>query len=214
MYNLISKKWSKELKKNFYVFGISAFIFIILALLVQNIGILAKAELVIINMVQALLKSIPLSVAKFISSLGHERYWLYALIIGTLFLLINKKFKAGILYLLAIYGADKLYHLIKGIITRPRPSVDVRLIDISGYSFPSGHSTMSMVTYGLLIYFVCRFVRNKFLKAVLIALLSLLIICVGISRIWLGVHFPTDVIGGFAFGICVISICAILYEVK
>lgn len=202
------------MKKNFYVFGISAFIFIILALLVQNIGILAKAELVIINMVQALLKSVPVSVAKFISALGHERYWLYALIIGALLLFINKKFKAGILYLLAIYGADKLYHLIKGIIMRPRPSADVRLIDIGGYSFPSGHSTMSMVTYGLLIYFVCRFVRNKFLKAVLVTLLSLLILCVGISRIWLGVHFPTDVIGGFALGICVISICAILYEVK
>ena len=68
-----------------------------------------------------------------------------------------------------------------------------------GYSFPSGHSMASMAFYGLIIYFVIRFVKNRALKIFLSIMLSLLIILIGMSRIYLGVHYPSDVFAGFVF---------------
>lgn len=86
--------------------------------------------------------------------------------------------------------------MLKNTLKRPRP-IDYRLIEETGYSFPSGHSMASMAFYGLLIYLIYRNVKNKYLKWTLICLLSVLIILIGISRIYLGVHYTSDVLAGF-----------------
>ena len=70
-----------------------------------------------------------------------------------------------------------------------------------------------MVTYGLLIYFVHKYVQNRILKSILITVLSLLIVSIGFTRVWLGVHFPTDVIGGFALGLCIVFVCIWILEI-
>lgn len=90
--------------------------------------------------------------------------------------------------------------LIKNIVSRPRPT-GFRLIDESGYSFPSGHSMASMAFYGFIIYLVFKFVKNKYVKWTLICLLSLLIVLIGVSRIYLGVHYASDVIAGFSISV-------------
>lgn len=202
------------MKKKFTVLGIFALLFAVLSVCVYHNSALSNNEVLIIQAIQSIMKGVPTSLAKFLSSLGHEQNWNYVVIFATLVLIICRKFKAGILFWLAIFSANKIYSFIKTIIMRPRPPVEIRLIDIDGYSFPSGHSTMSMVTYGFLIYLVCKYVKNKILKTVLVALLSLLILLIGFSRNWLGVHFPTDVLGGFSLGICIICIFAIINEIK
>ena len=78
---------------------------------------------------------------------------------------------------------------------------EFRIIDESGYSFPSGHSIVSMAFYGFLIYLIYKNIQNKYLKWILCIILSILIILIGISRIYLGVHYASDVIGGFCFSI-------------
>ena len=110
--------------------------------------------------------------------------------------------------LLILFGKDKKYFginlvfifvfnlILKNIICRPRP-VDRNLITENGYSFPSGHSMVGLAVYGLLIYYIYKNVKNKLHKCILIICLSLLIIAIGISRIYLGVHFPSDVLGGY-----------------
>ena len=86
--------------------------------------------------------------------------------------------------------------LLKQIVQRPRPT-EFRLIEENGYSFPSGHSMVSMAFYGYLIYLTYRNIHHKGLKWSIMVLLSLLILAIGISRIYLGVHYTSDVLAGF-----------------
>lgn len=94
-----------------------------------------------------------------------------------------------------------LNSILKLLIHRPRPTNTLLLAVETSYSFPSGHSIMSMIFYGLLIYYVIKFVNKKWLKTFLVATLSLIIFSVGLSRIYLGIHYATDVVGAYLLGI-------------
>lgn len=100
---------------------------------------------------------------------------------------------------------------LKNIVERPRP-IGYRLIDETGYSFPSGHSMISAAFYGLIIYFIWKNVKNTKLKYISCILLSLLILFIGISRIYLGVHYASDVIGGFTISIAYLIIFTITFK--
>lgn len=116
-----------------------------------------------------------------------------------LFIIIKNK-KIGILIGTNLVTITLLNQLFKFILQRPRPT-EYRIINEVGYSFPSGHSMVSMAFYGLLIYFIYKYAKNKYIKWISIILLSLLIIMIGISRIYLGVHYTSDVIAGFLVSI-------------
>ena len=136
-------------------------------------------------------------IAKCITNFANM-YWL----IGTsIILLIVLKSKKTGLYISINLGLSALVNFtLKQIIQRPRP-IGHRIIDESGYSLPSGHSMVSMAYYGFLIYLIYKNVKNKYIKWPLIVLLALLIINIGISRIYLGVHYTSDVIAGFLVAI-------------
>lgn len=89
---------------------------------------------------------------------------------------------------------------IKYIIHRARPDISLFLISEDGFSFPSGHSISSMYTYGLLLYFVVTNVKNTAWKIVLTIVLTVLMFGIGLSRIFVGVHYPTDVLAGWSLG--------------
>ena len=114
-------------------------------------------------------------------------------------MLIKNK-KVGISVPINLILASLTNYTLKQILQRPRP-IEYRIIDESGYSLPSGHSMVSMAFYGYLIYLIYRQIKNKYIKWSLITLLSLLIISIGISRIYLGVHYTSDVIAGFLVAI-------------
>lgn len=111
-----------------------------------------------------------------------------------------------ILVPLALGGGIILNEALKFLFHRQRPGLH-RLAKVSGFSFPSGHAMMSLVFYGLLIYLIWVYVPRKAFKLVLTFFLAVLILSIGISRIYLGVHYPSDVIAGFAAGCFWLAAC-------
>lgn len=110
----------------------------------------------------------------------------------------NKKY--GKYIVINLVSITLINQILKYIVQRPRPT-EFRIIDETGYSFPSGHSMVSMAFYGFIIYLMYHYVENKYLKWGMCTLLTLLIPLIGISRIYLGVHYASDVIGGFCVSI-------------
>lgn len=125
-------------------------------------------------------------------------YTILAITLGALLLIKNKKIGTCITINLLIVTI--LNQVLKIIIQRPRPE-GYRLITENGYSFPSGHSMVSMAFYGLIIYLIWNLVKNKKVKYISCGLLGILIPLIGFSRIYLGVHYASDVIGGFLISI-------------
>lgn len=123
---------------------------------------------------------------------------LIVITIVLLLLLKNKKVVISIFLNLVIVTIFN--QILKFILQRPRPD-EYRIIDESGYSFPSGHSMISMSFYGLLIYLIYKYINNKFIKIIAISILFLLILLIGISRVYLGVHYTSDVLAGFLIAI-------------
>ena len=136
-------------------------------------------------------------IAKFITNFGGAVFLSIATI--ALLLLIKNK-KIGLSIFSNIVIITILNQLLKRILRRPRPT-EFRIVEETGYSFPSGHSMVSMAFYGYLIYLIYRYIKNKYIKWSLIVLLSILICLIGISRIYLGVHYTSDVLGGFLLSI-------------
>ena len=136
-------------------------------------------------------------IAKFITNFGGAIFLITLTVI--LFILIKNK-KIGLSIFSNLVIITVLNQLLKKILQRPRPT-EFRIIEETGYSFPSGHSMVSMAFYGYLIYLIYKYVKNKYVKWILIVLLSILICSIGVSRIYLGVHYTSDVLGGFLLSI-------------
>ena len=149
------------------------------------------------NIVSKLISKDTIPIAKCITQLGGA---VFIMTVAIILVQVIKNKKTG-LYILANLGiATILNQILKNIFQRPRPT-EFRIINETGYSFPSGHSMVSMAFYGFLIYLIYKNVKNKYLKWISITILSLLITLIGISRIYLGVHYTSDVLGGFLISI-------------
>ena len=118
--------------------------------------------------------------------------------LASLVLIKNKRIAISVVSNLVLIAL--LNNILKLIVRRARPT-GFRLIAETGYSFPSGHSMVSMAFYGYLIYLIYKNVRNKKLRWTLITCFSLLILIIGMSRIYLGVHYTSDVFAGFLFSL-------------
>ena len=136
-------------------------------------------------------------IAKIITNFGGAIFLIAITVI--LFILIKNK-KIGVAITANLVLVALLNQLLKNILQRPRPT-EYRIIQETGYSFPSGHSMVSMAFYGYLIYLIYKYVKNKYVKWISIVLLSILICAIGVSRIYLGVHYTSDVLGGFLVSI-------------
>lgn len=109
------------------------------------------------------------------------------------------KYKASIYLIIVTIISTVFNFLTKNIVLRNRPD-HLRLIEETGYSFPSGHAMGSIAFYGFVIFLLSKSKINKYLKIFLSIIIGLTIFLIGISRIYVGVHYPSDIIGGFLLG--------------
>ncbi len=103
-------------------------------------------------------------------------------------------------YLAALLGSAFWTVVIKHLFGRSRPTEISQLINVTGFSYPSGHTLISASIYLTLVFFGFRFFTSLRSRIVLLLLASLLIGLIGLSRIYLGVHYPSDVLAGACFG--------------
>jgi membrane-associated phospholipid phosphatase len=108
----------------------------------------------------------------------------------------------AVLCMLGIAGGGLFNLVLKGVFERPRPRFEVGgpFVREEYYSFVSGHSMGSTVAYALVAYLLCLVLPKRWQRLTAVALLTLLVLAIGFSRIYLGAHYFTDVIGGFALG--------------
>lgn len=114
---------------------------------------------------------------------------------------------------IAIIGAGVIIQAVKLVIKRPRPSFFAPVLHETGFSFPSGHSLIAMVVYGLLGYFLMHLFRNFWVRLAVRVLTVLVVVAIGVSRVYVGVHFPTDVLAGWVAGVPWLIACLALHEV-
>lgn len=137
---------------------------------------------------------------------------LFMVVVSTLLLLV-KKIKYRKLMLINIILDVILNTCLKYIFRRERPR-DIMMVIENGFSFPSGHTMLATIFYGFIIYLIYKSDKSRKFKYVSIILLSLLILLIGISRIYLGVHYTTDVLGGYLISISYLMIFIYYIEKK
>lgn len=140
---------------------------------------------------------------------------IFLLILSPILFFIFKNKKYGLLSLVNLIVVVIVNQTLKLIFTRPRP-FQWMLIEESGYSFPSGHAMVSMGFYGMLIFLIWQTNISKTKKKIWTVIFSLLILLIGISRIYLGVHYGSDIIGGFVLSLSylIIATSAVTYYLK
>lgn len=183
-------------KKNIIIVIICLVIFFLFLalLLTDNIS---SFDNNIYNLVISFKSNITTYVFKFFTLLCSTEF-IIGMVVGLLIVsIITKNLDKGLFFSLNIGICALLNQFVKFIIHRPRPE-GINMIKENGFSFPSGHSMLSMAFYGMLIYLINKSNLNKAIKIILDIILVLFIILTGISRIYLGVHYASDVIAGFA----------------
>ena len=180
-------------KTNLILILISLLIFITFAILIKTNNI-SNFDKTIYNLVTTYKND---NITIFFKTITFfcSSYFLISIIIISLLTL--KKDKIGIKITINIIICVLLNTLLKVLFKRPRP-VGIYLIKENGFSFPSGHSMASLSSYGFFIHLINKKNISKLQKILLTIILSLIIILIGISRIYLGVHYASDVMAGFA----------------
>jgi undecaprenyl-diphosphatase len=142
-----------------------------------------------------------------ITALGGPAVLTFMIAIVTIYLLLQKKYKSALLVVVVTVGGLLISLLLKDLFLRERPDIVPALMVETSPSFPSGHSMLSAVIYLTLGSLLSRIETNPRIRVYIISIAILTAIMVGLTRIMLGVHFPTDVLVGWIVGFFWATLC-------
>jgi membrane-associated phospholipid phosphatase len=128
-------------------------------------------------------------------------------LVATAYFLFKRYYDRAVGLAIAVLGGILLNSLLKIMIHRPRPLSVTTLITAYGWSYPSAHAMSSVIFYGMIAYFLMRGISFRNSKAVIITIALFIVFIVGLSRIYLQVHYLSDVIAGLGGGLFWLSIC-------
>jgi len=199
-----------QLKNKNIIFAITlVLLFIILSFLI-NSHITTNFEINFYKEITEHMSNILTLIMKIISYMGNT---LIVILICIILILIPKiRWKYGLVTAIGVIISTMFNNLLKVIFLRERPNV-LQLINENSYSFPSGHSMINMTMYSLLAILLFKNIKNKKFKYLIPSLVMLIPIIIGVSRVYLGVHYITDVIGGWIFGLLITVIVYQIYKI-
>lgn len=207
------EKWVKS--DNFFL---SLFLILsIYSFIDVSIDVVTKDEIIyydhiIVNFLNDIATRYSAGLAISITRLGSE-YIIFLLLPLVSALLFFRYIREAVLLLLATGGSYFWNIIVKSIFDRARPVVGTPIIQPDGYSYPSGHAMISTCFYGTLIYLSFRYIKNQWLRNFACLFFGFIIFIIGLSRVYLGVHYPSDVLGGFMLGLFWLCLCILAYKI-
>ena len=149
----------------------------------------------------------------FITDLGDRYAYIVTTVLLAVYFFLKKrswKFIGQTTIVLLLASLSSI--VLKRVLNRARPSLE-HLVEVNTLSYPSGHSMSAMAFYGFLIFLCLRYRISGWLRFLLVTVLVFLILSIGVRRIYLGVHYPTDVAGGFVGGLIWVAFCAVVFSI-
>lgn len=188
-------------------------IFIIFSIIVETCPIIDLWDKAFILHLQSVLKNLPLWIPLLPDCKLYSVMIALPLIVGSICFFKKREYKA-IIFLCSIPLVTFLLNcIIKPLVHRPRPPFEMQLgIHPHSFSYVSSHSLVTICLWGMVIYFIHKYCQNKVRRCVGNTLSVIWILFVGISRVWLGVHNPTDVIGAYLLGLFLLSVYTRLFK--
>lgn len=145
-------------------------------------------------------------VMKFITMLGNISALIVVISLTIFLLLAGRRYGEAVFFAVAAVTTPILNVGLKSWLQRERPDFN-RLIEVTGFSFPSGHAMGSCVIYGMIGWLLSRLVRSRPAKLAIWTITFGVILMIGYSRIYLGVHYPSDIVAGLAAGVVWLLLC-------
>lgn len=145
-----------------------------------------------------------------ITDSGSAKFYLIACSLLFLYWIIRRSLIKAFILISCLGGAGILNFLLKHLFERNRPDI-YRVITETGYSFPSGHAMGALCFYGIVAFFFSLRFSNPIFKLLIALLTTFYILLIGLSRIYLGVHYPSDVLAGYIAGSTWLFFCIFLY---
>jgi undecaprenyl-diphosphatase len=142
-----------------------------------------------------------------VSALGGFAVLALVVLLAVGYLLTLKRWGGALMLLIATLGGTAISEGLKVGFNRPRPDLVAHIVETTSMSFPSGHAMLSAVTYLTLGALIARTQKRKRLRAYVLSAAVVLTLLIGLSRIYLGVHWPTDVLAGWCLGAAWALIC-------
>lgn len=183
---------------------VSIIVITILTVLVLYMPGIREIDSEMLKVVRRFLGQFPSYIPILITDFGRANNMLWPQIAVCSTLLSHQKYLKTFLFVFFVQASYLLKDLFKNFICRERPCV------ASDFSFPSGHATTTMCLYGIVIYLILKYTRSQFWRYFLAIFFSLFIFLVALSRLWLGVHFVTDVVAGLFLGFLLVNLYIIL----
>lgn len=190
---------------SFFLFGL-VFIVILYAFVNLVISVVSNASIIVLDtyLVNLFYFYREESLATFFSLatlLGSSPVVAVVAIILTAFFFVKRKFGYIFSFITTFFGTEFSVYVLKEIFHRARPPLNTAFIVENSFSFPSGHATIAVALYGFIIYILFREFRSRLHRFFILFFGVLLIFLIGLSRLYLGVHFLSDVIGGYLLGL-------------
>jgi undecaprenyl-diphosphatase len=217
-------RWIAPHVRDFHA-AVGIFLFIGLALLIGAvIAFTALADVVSEGQVQSIDDSILLwlnahanptldAAALEITALGGVAVVWMVILVSSVFLWQTRHHYSVLLLWVAVLGGNAINFTLKAEFDRPRPQLFEWRVPFAPHSsFPSGHSTTAVVLYATLAYLLARLEPSRTMRRLTLAVAGLVILLIGSSRVYLGVHHPSDVLAGFAVGLAWATFCALGIE--